>query len=299
MRTHIRDIIVNALDEARIVNRNQPVPGNIMESAFLLLKKRLARYSNTNYLSFTRKEIDFKPTKEKLIIGEYDIKDDYKDEIILSDTIPMPKFEYMGKKLVLKEAIGTYKKHTILEAWNPIASAYAWRVVEEDPMKYFNVLPDVEVNNVQEIVRCYTKANNTDEWVELNFVAYEDFYNFDTGDYNIYTVVPQSDVSHLLILKDTEGTIKLMYNEYFEITIDDEMNIPGQYISLFTTGLVYDLSLQYPRLSDNITALVKQQLDELEENVRRSSSVNKFIARPVNNRSYTMGDFIAGRFLGV
>lgn len=81
--------------------------------------------------------------------------------------------------------------------------------------------------------------------------------------------------------------------------MDSELNLPGQFIALFTAGLVYDLAITYPRLSDTTVALFKSRLDELEENCRRSSSVNKFIARKVSRNTFTMSDFYNGRFIGI
>ena len=62
---------------------------------------------------------------------------------------------------------------------------------------------------------------------------------------------------------------------------------------------IYDLSINYPRLSDTTVNLFKSRLDELEENVRRSSSVNKFLARKLDRATFTYSDFVNGRFIGI
>lgn len=232
-RITVRDLIVNACDESRLVNRNQPIPGNIFLSAYTLLQKRLSQYSNTNLLSFTRKEINFNPNKKhEFIVG----------------------------------------------------------LVDEECHE-----PDVEAN-VQEITKVYAH-NSNNEWTEVNFVAYEDFYDRN-WDSNIYTVLPIDDCHLKLMLKgEYSGEVKLIYTEPFEFDQDSELNIPRQFVSLFTAGLVYDLALQYPRLSDNTVALLKSRLDELEQNVRASSAVNKIITRDVNRKSMSYSDFISGKFL--
>ena len=52
----LREIIVNSCDQARLVNRSQPVPGNIFVSAYTMLQRRLDGYSNTHLLlSFKKK----------------------------------------------------------------------------------------------------------------------------------------------------------------------------------------------------------------------------------------------------
>lgn len=81
--------------------------------------------------------------------------------------------------------------------------------------------------------------------------------------------------------------LKLIYNEAFDFDIDTVFNIPKQFVALFNSALVYDLSVAYPRLSENTVAIIKARLDELEQNVRRSSSVNKFIGRNYTKAMYS------------
>ena len=304
MRTTIRDIIVNACDESRLVNRNQPVPANIFVSAYTLLQKRLNQYSNTNLLSFVRKEIDIKPKTESTLIGERSLKDDYIEDVNfwIADTIDdLPTananiWQYIphGQALVNDEILYVERyKNT------PSTFAYRWsKLCDSKDWDGWYSLPDIEVNNIQNVVKCYKKYSN--EWVELRFVSYEDFYRYPNNS-EVYTILPIADDSLRLIVKtsDIGKELKLMYNEHFDFNEDSELRIPQQYVSLFTAGLVYDLALQYPRLSDNTVALLKNRLDELEANVRTSSSVNKFIARPVTRESLTYDSFVSGRFLNL
>lgn len=238
MKKTVRDLIVDACDEARLVNRSQPIPGSIFNSALILLQKRAAQYSNTNLLSFTRKEVNFTTDKTETIIG---------------DVVPDAAF------------------------------------------------PDVIANRLQEIVRVYVrpKGSTSESWTELDFIAYEDFYNYGYTN-TVYSVLPLDETHVKLFLKKPmlEYEIKVIYNEMFDFDQDTEFNIPRQFIALFTAGLVYDLACQYPRLSDSTVMLLKDRLTELEENVRRSSSVNKFIGRDIDTRRHwSYADGIMGRFL--
>lgn len=241
-RITVRELIVNACDEARLVNRSQPIPGSIFLSAFTLLQKRLSQYSNTNLLSFTRKEINFNPEGTEVIIGNDDEDSEYTS--------------------------------------------------------------GVEVPAIQEVVRLYFRPLNSQEnnWKELDFVSYEDFYSWNNCSY-IYSVLPLDDNHIKLMTKkqiaDGPYELKMIFNVPFVFDQDSELNIPNQYVALFTAGLVYDLAIQYPRLNDNTVALLKSRLDELEENVRRSSVVNKIITRDTIKTGITYGDFISGRFLGL
>lgn len=241
-RITVRELIVNACDEARLVNRSQPIPGSIFLSAYTLLQKRLSQYSNTNLLSFTRKEINFNPEGTEVIIGN-----------------------------------------------------------DEEESEYTS---DIEVNKLQEVVRVYFRPLNSTEnqWKELDFVSYEDFYSWTNNSY-VYSVLPLDDNHIKLLTKNNIANgpyeLKMIYNEPFEFDQDSELNIPRQFVALFTAGLVYDLALQYPRLSDNTVAMLKSRLDELEENVRRSSAVNKIITRDTVRVGLSYSDFITGKFLGL
>lgn len=293
MRTTIRDIIVNACDETGLRNRNQPVPANIMESAYLLLKKRLAQYSNTNFLSFTRKEVNFKPGKQIVTLGEFVVNEDYDGQVLIVKNIderPEATHEVDGMYCYVKDDRTCWLKQSHNQFWSPVG----------DPSFLFESLPDIEVQNLQEVVRLFSQYTGTPDWTEMNFVAYEDFYRF-TYNACVYSYKPVSEtLIELYIPKGyVDYNMKLIYNEFFDFTIDSELNVPGQFIALFTAALVYDLSINYPRLSDTTVNLFKSRLDELEENVRRSSSVNKFLARKLDRATFTYSDFVNGRFIGI
>lgn len=291
-RISIRELIVNALDEARLVNRSQPVPGNIFVSAYTLLQKRLSQYSNTNLLSFTRKEINFDPEKKELIIGTLELNEDRPRDVEVQDKYAERVY---SDKLVYFKDIKKFYTCSGSE-YDPVWSEDIDAKLED----YFVCIPDIEVDNLQEVVKAYLSNKNSESWDELHFVSYEDFYSWVKGSY-VYSVLPIDDSHIKLLLKSdvTDGPykIKLMYNEFFNFNQDSELNVPKQFIALFTAGLVYDLAIQYPRMSDNTVALLKSRLDELEENVRRSSSVNKIITREVTRDTMTYADFVAGRFL--
>jgi len=287
----VRDLIVNALDESKLCNRNQPAPANLFVSAYTLLQKRLAQYSNTNYLSFARNEVEFVNDSEKTIMGETVIKEDAPEEVEIQD-----KYEdrhYSSKLVYFRDIEKFYRA-------SGSAHGVVWmEVTNYTKDDFFECIPDVEVKGLQEIVRCYARKSDKSNWVELNFVAYEDFYNFD--DNTVYSVKPENDSVVTLFLKDicNNAEIKVIYNEKFEFDIDSTFNIPQQFIALFTAALVYDLALSYPRLSETTVAMLKDRLKELEENVRRSSAVNKFIGRDIKTYGYTYSDFVNGRFLGL
>ena len=288
-----RDIIVNACDAARLVNRAQPVPANIFVTAFTLLQRRLDGYSNTHLLSFTQKEVNVDLSKTSITFGKFVPKDDV-TVIYITDPISNYNANDYDAEVFLfnKEERHGWKVQRVL-------SNVKTFIDTGDTRNIFEVYPDVEVNDLHEITRCY--ANNTnleDRWLELDYVSFEDFYDRSYG-CGVYTVNIKSDDEQELKLKEplTFQKLKIIYTAPFEFDADTEFNIPKQYISLFTAGLTYDLAMTYPRLGDSTVNMLKQRLDELEENVRRSSAVNKFIGRDVYNRGMTYADFKNGLFL--
>lgn len=305
-RISVRDLIVNSLDETGLCSRNQPAPANIVVSALQLLKKRAAQYSNTNLLQFTRKEIDVDILKHEFIVGEYEVTEDYDGLVIfvnsyetINDMDPSSD-EYTNKIVCAKDNQLCY------EARNTNASTFEWIAVgyANERKDVFEMVPDYEIKNLQEITKAFIKPTDIDsyDWSELDFIAYEDFYQHGLSN-QIYSVLPLTDKCAKVLVKKSialyQFTLKLIYNESFDFDIDTVFNIPKQFVALFNAALVYDLSVAYPRLSENTVAIIKARLDELEQNVRRSSSASKFIGRNYTKSMWSYGDFLAGRFLGI
>lgn len=307
MKMTVRDLIVNAMAEARLVNRSQPIPGNLFVDAYSLFKKRFDQYSNTNYLSFIRKEINFKPMEtsksSKTVLGTYVLNDNY---------VEGTNFFYRTTDLP-DAVVGmrAWDKDCTVGEVTTYAGDVIWKITTYENKETaiarikdcFDVIPDIEVTNLQEVVRCYVRpfnSTNDNAWREIKFIAYEDFYDYGYSN-EVYSVLPTDDEHVTIMLKEPylNYEVKVIYNEAYEFGPDDELNIPRQFISLFTAALVYDLAIQFPRLSDTTVALLKGRLDELEENVRRSSSVNKFIGRDLDRCHYSYIDGLTGSFLGI
>jgi hypothetical protein len=286
----IRDIIVNACDAARLVNRNQPIPGNIFLSAYTMLQRRLDSYSNTHLLSFTQKEANIDTSNKEIVLGKFVPKPQYEGNVFIVDDIAYetPTNYNVGNFIFDRNRREMYTVNSSAEF-----------VSMGDGKNIFAVYPDVELDDLHEILKCYVNGNEDyDRWIELSFVAFEDFYDRAYG-CGVYTVNIKSDDEQVLKVKEpvTFQKLKIIYTAPFDFDADTELNIPRQYIALFTAGLIYDLATAYPRLGDSTIAMLKQRLDELEENVRTSSSVNKFIGREINWRGMTYADFKNGTFL--
>ena len=242
-RISIRDLIVNSLDETGLCSRSQPAPANLMVSGLQLIKKRAAQYSNTNLLQFTRKEIDIDLVKREFIIGEYEITEDYENRVVFvsfEETInDLTPTDYVGMIVCAKDTQNCFEPQHGL--WVNLGQA-------KDLHHVFEQVPDYEVKNLQAVTKAYVqpKQSSITDWTELNFVAYEDFYEYGLTS-QIYSVLPLTDKCAKIILKKTfalhQFKLKLIYNEAFEFTIDTVFNIPKQFVALFNAGLVYDLSV--------------------------------------------------------
>lgn len=282
----LREIIVNSCDQARLVNRSQPVPGNIFVSAYTMLQRRLDGYSNTHLLSFIQKEVDISVPKEKIVLGKFKPKEEFEDRLTIiakEDDLPEISEAPNGQIYYIKESKRAVRKND--NFWAPIT----------DSESLFDVYPDVEMD-VQTVDRVFAKYG--EGYIELNYIAFEDFYNLAAYNRTCYSAHTVSDEEIDLLFREPFNELKVIYSEPFLFDADTELNIPRQYIALFTAGLTYDLAMAYPRLGDSTTAMLKQRLDELEENVRASSSIQKFIGRdPHRIYAMTRNEFQAGQWL--
>ena len=286
----VRELITNALSEARLVPRTQPVPGHLFVDALRLLQARIAQYNNTNYLSFTRKEKNFTGSKDELVLGSYVLTDDWVEGTnFYFDVDALPESPEIGWKAWDKD-----KRTAIVteEQGYPSWRVYTWNtrdIALTQVQDCFATIPDVEVTDIQEITRCYVQVGT--DWDEVRFCSWEDSF----GCRNYYTWKPEDEDHVLYKAPDfANRTVKIVYNSIFTIDADTELRLPGQYISLLTMALTYDLAIQFPRLGDSTVNMLLSRLSELEENIRRSTSTNKFIRRRDN---VSWSDGYRGAFL--
>lgn len=280
-RKSVRDVIVDAMDEAKVVKRSQPIPGHLFETALNLLKNRLAEYSNCNYLQFLRKAVTFTVEQNETVLGDWLLKDGYDNVVTLYELESDIPSEGNDGDLIFCRANATgyiYENDT----WT-----------ETDTSEWFENVPDVYAPDLQTITKVYYSTGN-DHWEELHFVSFEDFDSFDPLQH-VYTIIPEGINYQRIITRDLKGyQLKVIYNREYDINKDTVFNIPGQYIALFTAALVVDLNSAFPRMSGSTAAAAAQRLATLEQNVRSTSSVNKFIGRDTKPVALTYESFANG-----
>lgn len=316
-----RDIIVNASADAKLCDRTQVLPASIYESGKRLLANRIAQYSNSNLLEFSRRSIAFDYDKAKgkgkhsfntdgITIGTYELEDGWNvgtDLFLLSDISEdkLPEatesmmhtvYAWDSKKPLELWSVSQYD----VTSWYLTKTSYGWTKTSypniktvsghTEPRSLLKEYADVQVDIAPNtITRCY-KDNEV-----LPFVSLEDFDSYSS---DVWTSISRS-TNITEFITNVKGKLKVFYNEPFEIDdFDKETRLPSQWNALLETALVVDFARAYPRLSDNTYGILKARLDELEHNIMRSSSVSKFLSRPSFSdslKTYSAG--LNGEFL--
>lgn len=308
--TTAKDIIVNALSESGLCNRNDAPEADLYTSARILLNNRVSLYSNSNLLEFIRKDISFIPREVanihnsdpfKITIGEYLFND------VIAEDHSNIKFGKIDDYSASENANVYLVYRPEITALDTVylSNGTTWEVVPTSTIISF--APDVLAYNISEVTRCRYMVSSignevvtsNSNYFDLSFVSFEDFKSFFQGR-PVYSYKQVTDYYGILYLKSLfiNMNINIVYNELFDLKDDTKtIHIPNVYISLFTAALVYDLTIAYPRIDSTTASLIKTKLDNLEANISRSSSVNKFLGR-INNRGFSSWDAgINGTFL--
>lgn len=169
---------------------------------------------------------------------------------------------------------------------------------EDASTEYYEV--DVECPKIQKVNKVYWRNiqdNNLATYVELSYASPDDFDAYPIGS-GIYTYQPVNDLQGILqtkLLPDERLELKISYNRRWTIDLDDELRIPEQYVELFITALTHKLALTFPRLSTEQVTLLKNELTEMEKNVKTSTRAVKYVSRRPNVPALNRADFISGR----
>lgn len=281
-----RDIITNAAQQAKLCSIQQQLPASLLQNGLTLLKERISQYSNTSFLEFARKSIDVEYNGKPITLGWYSLNDDYQEGTNFF-TIYSDKDLPEATKELKEQNARAYDPNRPLTAIKCIQSgmdSYSWMFTRYNNketmiahMDCFSSYPDVLVKNIECVTRCY--AMMTKECVNMKFVSFEDYDLFTSGS-AVYTTIQRSNNIIEFATKYSQPQYRLIYNEKFSIDdLDDTLTIPDKWVTLFTTALVVDYARVYPRLSDNTYNILKDRLNEMEHNIKTTSSVNKFVGR--------------------
>lgn len=269
-----RDIITNAAQNAKLCSLTQQLPASLLQSGIIALKERLSQYSNSNLLEFSRQYVDFRYDKEVVSVGMYKLNEHYTEgENFFTDITPN---ELMNKPVmsVLYDYKNEPTKHYVKATETSVVDM---PMDDEAKKRYFSYCPDVIVKDIETITRCYAKLKT--EYINLKFVSYEDIDLFCKGS-QVYTFIQRTNDVIDFKTKCSQTEYRVYYNEKFNMDeLDEELDIPSKWVTLLTTALTVDFARMYPRISDSTYSILLARLEEMEHNIKTSSSVNKFIGR--------------------
>lgn len=160
---------------------------------------------------------------------------------------------------------------------------------------------DIFAKDVQRINKVYWRASSGSpedryNFIELLYASPTDFDSYPVGS-AVYTAQPINDLQIIIKTKmpiDTNLTLKVNYNRKWSISLDTELRVPEQYEELFIASLTHALAVAFPRLNNEQVALLKNQLDEIEKNVKTSTRAIKYISRSPGKMACTYADFLSG-----
>jgi hypothetical protein len=161
--------------------------------------------------------------------------------------------------------------------------------------------PDVTVEavKIQCPESCLYRLSDSD-WVPLNFIAYEQFYDGRNGDMSV-SWQPTGKNQYKIYFKPRflsgNRECKLIYTLEMEYNDNDEINLPVPYIELLTRALAYKFAVTYPRTDTNKQMLLKTELTEIENMLASANSSNRIITRESGYRNSILGNFLGGSFI--
>jgi len=158
----------------------------------------------------------------------------------------------------------------------------------------------IVADGITKINSAFCKAENTIDWMPMNFVSVESFYDGTLPDWS-YSWQPCGENEFYLYLKPRFVTqnrrVKLIYNIEISLGLDDSVNLPISYVELLTRALAYKMAVDKPRASDTKRKELLVELNKLEEQLKANNSDNRILTREVGIRNFDMGVLKSGSFI--
>lgn len=158
----------------------------------------------------------------------------------------------------------------------------------------------IVADGITEINSAFCKAENTIDWMPMNFVSVESFYDGTLPDWT-YSWQPCGQNEFYLYLKPRfvyqNRKVKLIYNIQISLGLDDAVNLPIAYVELLTRALAYKMSVDKPRASDTKRNELLGELNKLEAQLKANNADNRILTREVGMRNFDMGVLKSGSFI--
>lgn len=158
----------------------------------------------------------------------------------------------------------------------------------------------IVADGITEINSAFCKAENTIDWMPMNFVSVESFYDGTLPDWT-YSWQPCGQNEFYLYLKPRfvyqNRKVKLIYNIQISLGLDDAVNLPIAYVELLTRALAYKMAVDKPRASDTKRNELLGELNKLEAQLKANNADNRILTREVGMRNFDMGVLKSGSFI--
>lgn len=310
----VRSIIREAVTRINLTPRKQAISGDILETAYQLLKGIVAKYNYDNLLAFTQNSILVRNTEFTHFYDESDFvagrnnlyfetteallahtvtEEDYNNEVwAMAKDAPNSVF------IVFKPAQNIYdwRQQTIHDEYNP-------RIQQ---MRAYMKMNHVCLRDVAKINSVYVVTDVGQPYklyYELRFIPANEFDNY-TNDANVFTVTEKSEGEWVMQVKPgvyrlNDRRLKVNYNEAIDFDLDSDLYIPDNYVELLIVALAHKLALQYPRLDDAQMQRLQLEVQTLVDNVRTPKSITRMVLRDQYdygnlNHTMTQAELMAG-----
>lgn len=290
----VREIIKEATVRINLVPRKQAIPGDILETAYKLLKGIVAKYNSDNLLNFTQNSIIVKNSEFTHIYDETDFMKGKNNLYFptveaLNAYIPS-ETEFNDNTWAMVEGV----EDTVYVVFNQALNVYAWRATtiqdylhpRIQEMKKYMAMNHVCVRDVAKINSVYVVTDVGQPYklyYELKFMPAAEFDNY-MNDANIFTVIEKSEGEWVMQVKPwtyrlNDRRLKINYNEAIDFDLESDLYIPDNYVELLIVALAHKLALQYPRLDDAQMNRLENEVRVLVDNVRTPKSITRMVLR--------------------
>lgn len=312
----VRSIITEALSRSNVVPRRQPAPGDLVQSAYQLLKGLVSQLNNDNYLSFTQRQIDV-PAKRYIHIydevdtlkGDFNLYFDSADDLSGYEITEQDYEDHVWA--MITDGQHDNIVYSILRIAVPGGVQYQWQPhVQTDGFntRYQQMLTycqayHLHVPKVSKLNTLMVKVPTAGmDCIELHFSPRDQFDKYYRNEL-AWTYVPLAEGEWLIETKAyaISGTqrLRLSYNEGIKFDLDSDLRVPDAYLELIIVSLTYKLAVKYPRMDDAQLTRLAAELQTMMENVATPKADVKMVKREDLNdvNDYSYWGIIGGRYL--
>ena len=290
---NVREIIKEATSRINLVPRKQAVPGDILETAYQLLKGIVSKYNSDNLLNFTQNSVIVKNTEVTHI---YDESDFVKGNNNMYFEVAAGVYNYTPTSEDYRNEVWAMAKDTpnlVYIVYSPSPDVYAWHPQEIhdhmlpriQQMEAYLKMNHVCVRDVAKINSVYVITPSETPYTirkELEFVPANKFDSYLNAS-PVYTVIEKSEGEWIMKVKPgiavLDRRLKINYNEAIEFDVDSDLYIPDNYTELLIVALAHKLALQFPRLDDAHMQRLENEVRILVDNVRTPKAITRQIIR--------------------